>query len=207
MLNKIKKFINEHFESLLTILICLFIACLTMYISTNKLDVVPKDDNDDVVNMTPKQAQDENYIQNKLDTTKDEAKVIVVEVGKAQTNQIPPSTTVTINSTSPQEATKEITERIEKKDPTLPKEAIEDTDKTIVAEQPENEEYKVGVYKINTYKNWGVGFGIGKVDGTEYIPIAIERQYAHNKSLEFQVNYNMDTHKIDGGQIMHKWHF
>ena len=207
MLNKIKEFINEHFESLLTILICLFIACLTMYISTNKLDVVPKDDNDDVVNMTPKQAQDENYVQNKLDTTKDEAKVIVVEVGKAQTNQIPPSTTVTINSTSPQEATKEITERIEKKDPTLPKEAIEDTDKTIVAEQPENEEYKVGVYKINTYKNWGVGFGIGKVDGTEYIPIAIERQYAHNKSLEFQVNYNMDTHKIDGGQIMHKWHF
>ena len=207
MLNKIKKFINEHFESLLTILICLFIACLTMYISTNKLDVVPKDNNDDVVNMTPKQAQDENYVQNKLDTTKDEAKVIVVEVGKAQTNQIPPSTTVTINSTSPQEATKEITERIEKKDPTLPKEAIEDTDKTIVAEQPENEEYKVGVYKINTYKNWGVGFGIGKVDGTEYIPIAIERQYAHNKSLEFQVNYNIDKHKIDGGQIMHKWHF
>ena len=207
MLNKIKKFINEHFESLLTILICLFIACLTMYISTNKLDVVPKDNDDDVVNMTPKQAQDENYVQNKLDTTKDEAKVIVVEVGKAQTNQIPPSTTVTINSTSPQEATKEITERIEKKDPTLPKEAIEDTDKTIVAEQPENEEYKVGVYKINTYKNWGVGFGIGKVDGTEYIPIAIERQYAHNKSLEFQVNYNIDTHKIDGGQIMHKWHF
>lgn len=207
MLDKIKEFINEHFESLLTILICLFIVFMGMYISTNHLYVVPKDNNDDVVNMTPKQAQDENYVQNKLDTTKDEAKVIVVEVGKAQTNQIPPSTTVTINSTSPQEATKEITERIEKKDPTLPKEAIEDTDKTIVAEQPENEEYKVGVYKINTYKNWGIGFGIGKVDDTEYIPIAIERQYAHNKSLEFQVNYNIDTHKIDGGQIMHKWHF
>ena len=192
MLDKIKEFINEHFESLLRILICLFIVCMAMYISTNNLYVVPKDSNDDVVNMTPKQAQDENYVQNKLDTTKDEAKVIVVEVGKAQTNQIPPSTTVTINSTSPQEATKEITERIEKKDPTLPKEAIEDADKTIVAEQPENEEYKVGVYKINTYKNWGIGFGIGKVDGTEYIPIAIERQYAHNKSLEFQVNYNID---------------
>lgn len=207
MLDKIKEFINEHFESLLTILICLFIVFMAMYISTNHLYVVPKDSNDDVVNMTPKQAQDENYVQNKLDTTKDEAKVIVVEVGKAQTNQIPPSTTVTINSTSPQEATKEITERIEKKDPTLPKEAIEDTDKTIISEQPENEEYKVGVYKINTYKNWGIGFGIGKVDDTEYIPIAIERQYAHNKSLEFQVNYNIDTHKIDGGQIVHKWHF
>ena len=61
--------------------------------------------------------------------------------------------------------------------------------------------------RSSTYKNWGIGFGIGKVDGTEYIPIAIERQYAHNKSLEFQVNYNIDTHKIDGGQIMHKWHF
>ena len=207
MLDKIKEFINEHFESLLTILICLFIVFMAMYISTNNLYVVPKDSNANIVNMTPKQAQDENYVQNKLDTTKDEAKVIVVEVGKAQTNQIPPSTTVTINSTSPQEATKEITERIEKKDPTLPKEAIEDTDKTIVSEQPENEEYKVGVYKINTYKNWGIGFGIGKIDGTEYIPIAIERQYAHNKSLEFQVNYNIDTHKIDGGQIMHKWHF
>ena len=98
MLNKIKEFVNDHFESLLTILICLFIVCMTMYISTNNLYVVPKDNNDDVVNMTPKQTQDENYVQNKLDTTKDEAKVIVVEVGKAQTNQIPPSTTVTINS-------------------------------------------------------------------------------------------------------------
>lgn len=207
MLDKIKEFINEHFESLLTILICLFIVFMAMYISTNNLYVVPKDSNDNVVNMTPKQAQDENYVQNKLDTTKDEAKVIVVEVGKAQTNQIPPSTTVTINSTSPQEATKEITERIEKKDPTLPKEAIEDTDKTIVSEQPENEEYKVGVYKINTYKNWGIGFGIGKLGDKKYIPLAIERQYSHNKSLEFQINYSIDDRKIDGGQIVHKWHF
>ena len=65
MLNKIKEFINEHFESLLTILICLFIVCIAMYIYTNHLYAVPKDNNDDVVNMTPKQAQDENYVQNK----------------------------------------------------------------------------------------------------------------------------------------------
>lgn len=205
MISKIEQFIKDHSIVIIISINILLFTGLFLFVNS-KLDKL-KETKNEVTIMTPKQLQDENYIRNTLDTTKDESKVIVVEVGKAQTNQLPPTATVTINSTSPQEATKEITERIEKKDPTLPKEAIEKTDKTIVSEQPENEEYKVGVYKINTYKNWGIGLGLGKLGDKKYIPLAIERQYAHNKSLEFQINYSIDDRKIDGGQIVHKWHF
>lgn len=205
MISKIEQFIKDHSMVIIISINILLFTGLFLFVNS-KLDKL-KETKNEVTIMTPKQLQDENYIRNTLDTTKDESKVIVVEVGKAQTNQLPPTATVTINSTSPQEATKEITERIEKKDPTLPKEAIEKTDKTIVSEQPENEEYKVGVYKINTYKNWGIGLGLGKLGDKKYIPLVIERQYTHNKSLEFQINYNIDDRKIDGGQIVHKWHF
>lgn len=205
MISKIEQFIREHIILIIISINILLFTGLFLFVNS-KLDEL-KETKNEVTIMTPKQLQDENYIRNTLDTTKDESKVIVVEVGKAQTNQLPPTTTVTINSTSPQEVTKEIAERIEKKDPTLPKEAIEKTDKTIVSEQPENEEYKVGVYKINTYKNWGIGLGLGKLGDKKYIPLAIERQYSHNKSLEFQINYSIDDRKIDGGQIVHKWHF
>lgn len=205
MISKIEQFIKDHSIVIIISINILLFTGLFLFVNS-KLDKL-KETKNEVTIMTPKQLQDENYIRNTLDTTKDESKVIVVEVGKAQTNQLPPTATVTINSTSPQEATKEITERIEKKDPTLPKEAIEKTDKTIVSEQPKNEEYKVGVYKINTYKNWGIGLGLGKLGDKKYIPLVIGRQYAHNKSLEFQINYSIDDRKIDGGQIVHKWHF
>ena len=98
-------------------------------------------------------------------------------------------------------------EKIEQKDPTLPPEALEKTDKTIIAEQPENKDYQVGVYKINLSKRWSIGTGLGQLDNKTYVPISFERLYKNNKSIEVQGNFDLEKKKINGVQVMHKWYF
>ena len=87
-------------------------------------------------------------------------------------------------------------------DTTLPKEALKDTDKTVVATNGT----KVDVYKINTYRNWEAGVGIGKLNGKTYIPVAIQRNYDRCHSVELQANLDTAGH-VNGGQVMWKVHF
>lgn len=152
--------------------------------------------------LTSEQAQSIEYLKNELKMKESDAKET------AQNNQIPPTTSVTIQAPTQHDAVEKVIEDINNKEEYLPKEAIEDTDKTIVSEQPENEDYQVGVYKINTYRNWGVGTGIGTNNNDVYIPITVSRQYKKDRSIDFQVNLNPnDNMKINGVQVVHKWHF
>ena len=158
--------------------------------------------------LTAEQAQDVEYLQNQLDMKKDDAKETVTIIKEAQSNQIPPNTTITIQAPTPQQAVEQTTERIQEKDPTLPPEAIEDTDKTIVSEQPENEEYQVGVYKINLQKDWSIGTGLGINDDEVYVPLSISRQYKKDRAVDIQINLDPDDNmKPNGVQVMHRWYF
>lgn len=158
--------------------------------------------------LTTEQAQDVEYLQNQLDMKKDDAKETVTIIKEAQSNQIPPNTTITIQAPTPQQAVEQTTERIQEKDPTLPPEAIEDTDKTIVTEQPENEEYQVGVYKINLQKDWSIGTGLGINDDDVYVPLSISRQYKKDRAVDIQINLDPDDNmKPNGVQVMHRWYF
>ena len=103
--------------------------------------------------VTAEQAQDIDYMQEKLNTNKEQAKETITIIKEAQQNQIPPTTNITVQAPSLPDAVQQTTERIQEQDPTLPPEALEETDKTIVAPQPENEEYQVGVYKIDLQKD------------------------------------------------------
>lgn len=160
--------------------------------------------------LTSEQAKSIEYLQNELELKKQDSEEIAKKIEQIQSNSnnyIPPVTNITVTATTPKEAVEIVNNRIQEQDPTLPPEALEDTDKTIVSEQPDNEDYQVGVYKINTYRNWYAGTGIGVNDGDTYIPIVAGRQYAKDKSIQFQVNYSFNKERIDGGQIVHLWHF
>ena len=158
--------------------------------------------------VTAEQAQDIDYMQEKLDTNKEQAKETVTIIKEAQQNQIPPTTHITVQAPSLPDAVQQTTERIQEQDPTLPPEALEETDKTIVAPQPENEEYQVGVYKIDLQKDWSIGTGLGVHDGDVYVPVSISRQYDNNKAVEVQVNLDPSKNmKPEGVQVMHKWYF
>lgn len=158
--------------------------------------------------VTSEQAQDIDYMQEKLNTNKEQAKETITIIKEVQQNQIPPTTHITVQAPSLSDAVQQTTERIQEQDPTLPPEALEETDKTIVAPQPDNEEYQVGVYKIDLQKDWSVGTGLGVHNGDVYVPVSVSRQYDNNKAVEVQVNLDPSKNmKLEGVQVMHKWYF
>lgn len=143
-------------------------------------------------------------IQLELNVNKQNAQEIANQVQEVQQGKKEPVATFTDPSTSPEKAVEHVVERIEYKDTTLPKEATENTDKTVVTTDTEGT--KVEVYKINTYRNWEAGVGIGKLDGKTYIPVALQRNYDRCHSIEVQANLDTNGH-VDGGQVMWKVHF
>lgn len=148
------------------------------------------------------------YFEDEMNMKKDDAKDTVIMIEKAQDNKIPPSTSITVQAPTPQQAATVVTEKIQNNDPDLPEEFTEEADKTIVTEQPKNEDYQVGVYKINNYKNWSAGVGIGTFDGDTYVPVAISRQLSKEQSIDLQVNLDPDKGlKPNGFQVMYNWHF
>lgn len=148
------------------------------------------------------------YFEDEMDMKKDDAKDTVVIIEKAQENKIPPSTSITVQAPTPQQAATIVTEKIQNNDKDLPEEFTEEADKTIVTEQPKNEDYQVGVYKINNYKNWSAGVGVGTFDGDTYVPVTISRQLSKEKSIDFQINLDPDKGlKPNGFQIGMNWHF
>lgn len=99
--------------------------------------------------LTNEQAATVQTLEKELKINRQNAEQLAAAVKRAQTNQLQPVTYVTVQAPAIEQAAAEVTERINSKDTTLPLAALEDSDRTIVAEQPENEEYRVGVYKIN----------------------------------------------------------
>lgn len=202
------EWIKTHIKDILIIIILLCVSVYLYYSINNQKRM--EEELKQAQELTSEQAQSIEYLKNELNMKESDAKETVTIIKEAQNNQIPPTTSVTIQAPSPQGAVEKVTEDINNKEEYLPKEAVEDTDKTIVSEQPENEDYQVGVYKINTYRNWGVGTGIGTNNNDVYIPITVSRQYKKDKSIDFQVNLdpnNNNNMKINGVQVIHKWHF
>lgn len=200
------EWIKTHAKDILIIIILLCVSLYLYYNINNQKRM--EEELKQAQELTSEQAQSIEYLKNELKMKESDAKETVTIIKEAQNNQIPPTTSVTIQAPTQHDAVEKVIEDINNKEEYLPKEAIEDTDKTIVSEQPENEDYQVGVYKINTYRNWGVGTGIGTNNNDVYIPITVSRQYKKDRSIDFQVNLNPnDNMKINGVQVVHKWHF
>ena len=154
--------------------------------------------------LTAKQAVDINSLQNLLEINKQNSELLAMQIQKAQQNQVQPVTHITVQAPTVEQAVADTKDRIDKKDPTLPPEALEKTDRTVVAEQPENKDYQVGVYKINTYRNWYIGTGIGVHDRDVYVPVSLQRNFSKNEAVEAQVQVDPKDMSVDGGQLMYK---
>ncbi len=120
-------------------------------------------------------------------------------------------------------------DRINGWDPTLPPVALEKTDNTIITterlneeqqaaarkgneknvgtdKQKVNEEYGVGVYKNNNYRNWEWSVGYGQQSGEGYIPIGLQRNYSKDKAVVVEVH--LDTGRIKsvtGWEVKQVW--
>jgi len=94
----------------------------------------------------------------------------------------------------------------------LPKAALEKTDNTIVSSRPltdkekeevkkaneankgtdkplVNEEFGVGVYKNNNYRNWEWSGGYGQHGGDQYIPIELQRNFSKDAAVSYEHHF------------------
>ena len=157
--------------------------------------------------LTSEEAQNPNVLQNELKLNKPNAELAAAQIRDAQTAVKRPQTVYNEVYESGGSVTHTVQKKLAKSDPTLPPEALAKTDKTVVAEQPENKDVPVGIYKINNYRNWELGIGTGVHDGNPYIPISLQRNYSKNHSVVLEIHYDLRAGKVNGGEVQWKVHF
>lgn len=118
--------------------------------------------------MTEEQARDAETLRERLRISEGQAQQLARAVERAQEGKVQPVTHVTVTAPTVERAAAQVQERINHNDKTLPPAALEKTDRTVVAPQPENKDYQVGVYKINLNKTRKIKAGVTQVDGHTY---------------------------------------
>ena len=118
--------------------------------------------------MTEEQARDADTLRERLRVSEGQAQQLACAIERAQEGKVQPVTHVTVTAPTVERAAAQVQERINKHDMTLPSEALAKSDRTVVAPQPENKDYQVGVYKINLDKRRKVKAGVTQVDAHTY---------------------------------------
>ena len=204
-LQQIKSFFLSHWKELLILLSILIMGALLWRVNTLERDLDNKEQQVNI--MDEKHAEDLNSLRNQLDLNKQNAEVLREKIIEAQHGLRQPETLYKEIVSYGDNPTKVIEEKLATGDSTLPPEALEKTDRTVVVEQKDNPEIPVGIYKINTYKNWEVGTGIGVQNDNPYIPLSIQRNYARNRSILLETHYGLNDQKVNGGEVQWKVHF
>nr|DAR67643.1 MAG TPA: immunity protein [Caudoviricetes sp.]DAT08292.1 MAG TPA: immunity protein [Caudoviricetes sp.] len=118
--------------------------------------------------MTEEQARDADTLRERLRISEGQAQQLARAVERAQEGKVQPVTHVTVTAPTVERAAAQVQERINHNDKTLLPAALEKTDRTVVAPQPENKDYQVGVYKINLDKRRKIKAGITQIDTQTY---------------------------------------
>lgn len=187
MITNITNFIKTHKKAVVISAVLAFILIVLMYLYLQNKKAVSEPVN--AVKIESANIKDNDTLQKDLDVNKQEANDIINKIDDIEQGKIEPVATTTIKSENLESATNEVVDKINNQDASLPKEALEKTDKTIVTDNP-NQDYDIGVYKIDLEKdyklkvgqtiykneiNWAVGYehkkleviihGQGKVNG------------------------------------------
>ena len=202
---QIKSFFLSHWKELLLLLSILIMGVLLWRVHTLERDLDNKTQQVNI--MDAKHAEDLNSLRNQLDLNKQNAEVLQEKIIEAQHGLRQPESVYKVPVSSHESVTTYVEKQLATGDSTLPPEALEKTDKTVVVEQKDNPEVPVGIYKINTYKNWEVGTGIGVQDGNPYIPLSVQRNYDRSHSILLEAHYGLRDQKVNGGEVQWKVHF
>lgn len=186
--------------------VCLAIILCVLFLGSCKHDAVEKTQEETIV-LTPEEAVNENVLENKLDMNRSNARETASYIRDAQIGLRRPQTLYTERNDGGGSVTYTVREKLARNDAALPKEALAKTDATIVAAQPENNDVPVGIYKINNYRNWELGVGMGIHDGKTYIPVSLQRNYSKSHSVAAELHYDLKDNKVNGGEVQWKVHF
>ena len=152
--------------------------------------------------------EQEQVLRRALNISQMNAKELQVAYDALKTE--PPATNFTVNAPSLEVASKQVVERINKQDATLPPATLEKSDRTAVVKN--DNEYKVDVLKINLDKSWEVSTGIGIHRGDTYIPVGVQRNYASNKAVVAELHLVLEEFakakiKTSGWEVKHVWRY
>lgn len=204
-LKQMKNFLKGHWREILLLVCGLVILYQMLVINYSQQQRASKEQ--EVIHMTQDNLENINALQNKLKINKQNAEVLKVKAQAAQVGQSKPKVTYIEKPVAGKTIVEVVQNKVAKEDVTLPPSALEKTDKTVVVEQPENPEVPVGIYKINTYRNWEVGIGVGSQSGNPYIPISIQRNYDKCHSVMLEAHYDVNQQTVNGAEVQWKVHF
>lgn len=156
MITNITNFIKTHKKTVISVAVLAFILIGLMYLYLQKEKAVSEPVN--AVKIENENIKDNNTLQKDLDINEHEASQIIDKIDEIEQEKVQPVATTTIKSENLETATNEVVDKINKQDTSLPKEALEKTDKTVVTENP-NKDYDVGVYKIDLEKDYKLKVG------------------------------------------------
>ena len=185
--------------------VCLAIILCVLFLGSCKHD--SEKTQEEPIVLTPDEAVNENVLENKLDMNKSNARETASYIRDAQIGLRRPQTLYNGRNDDGGSVTYTVQEKLARNDAALPKEALVKTDATIVAAQPENKDVPIGIYKINNYRNWELGTGIGIHDGKAYIPVSLQRNYKKDHSIAVELHYDLKDNKVNGGEVQWKVHF
>lgn len=157
--------------------------------------------------MTTDHSKNVNSLQNELDINKQNAEVLQKKILDAQHGLRQPEAVYRVPFVQGETLTTTVEKQLAQRDSTVPPSAYEKTDKTVVVAQPDNKDAPVAIYKINTYRNWELGTGVGYQDGSTYIPVSLQRNYDKQHSVMAEVHFDVEKKEINGGELQWKVHF
>lgn len=185
--------------------VCLALILCVLFLGSCKHD--SEKTQEEPIVLTPEEAVNENVLENKLDMNKSNARETASYIRDAQIGLRRPQSLYNERNDGGGSVAYTVQEKLARNDAALPKEALAKTDATIVAAQPENKDIPVGIYKINNYRNWELGVGMGIHDGKTYIPVSLQRNYKKDRSIVLELHYDLKDNKINGGEVQWKVHF
>lgn len=156
MITNITNFIKTHKKAVVISAVLAFILIVLMYLYLQNKKAVSEPVN--AVKIESANIKDNDTLQKDLDVNKQEANDIIYKIDEIEQGKIEPVATTTIKSENLESATNEVVDKINNQDTSLPKEALEKTDKTIVTDSP-NQDYDIGVYKIDLEKDYKLKVG------------------------------------------------
>ena len=186
--------------------VCVLIICGLAWKLAAKTEELRQKEN--TVILQDNQITNENVYQNTVGLKKEDAEDVVAKIEKIKEGKTKADASyVEYESDDEGNYAPIVAEKIDKKDPTLPPEAIKKTDKTVITETKTDEGAKVDVYKINTYRNWELGMGMGRHDGDNYAVVSIQRNYDKVHSVAVEAHYSVDKGQFNGAEVQWKVHF
>lgn len=156
MITNITNFIKTHKKAVVISAVLAFILIVLMYLYLQNKKAVSEPVN--AVKIESVDIKNNDTLQKDLDVNKQEANDIIYKIDEIEQGKIEPVATTTIKSENLESATNEVVDKINNKDTSLPKEALEKTDKTIVTDNT-NQDYDIGVYKIDLEKDYKLKVG------------------------------------------------